>query len=152
MGSFTKTLKMQASAAILAVWLFVGVMGREPYHTPAKDGLQAKAAKSAAQTQYMDCYDYQPNTGDQLRAIDYIPQLLAYNFDNIISYCCVTGIWLLYQDENFNADLGNLAGKISSARHGCYCGSSLKPNNHAGNVRGSQRGGNSEFFEARDSA
>jgi len=268
MGSFTKTLLMQASAAILAAWLFVGVLGREPYHTPAKGGLQAKAAKSGAGTQYMDCYDYQPNTGNQLRVIDYIPQLRAYNFDNIISYCCLTGIWLLYQDENFNAgntygadiwafgnnyciqmpsgfdnqasslrytgapddwhadtlnlylndyfiggeeyaygdiaqvnyndqaksivvtgcsgwtlyeganysglckcvwpastsqctpgfyktskDLGNMAGRISSARHGCFCGSSLKPNNHAAsNVRGSQRAGNSQFYETRDSA
>merc|ERR1712055_821201 len=56
----------------------------------------------------MDCYDYNAAQGSRLRAIDYIPMLYDYNFDNIISYCCVTGIWLLYQDQNYNT--GNAGG------------------------------------------
>ena len=54
--------------------------------------------------QFMDCYDYSNQGGDRLRAIDYIPYLGDYNFDNRISACCVTGIWLLYADQQYNSN------------------------------------------------
>merc|ERR1712142_830863 len=41
--------------------------------------------------------------GDRIRAIDYIPALRNYNFDNRIGSCCFTGTWLLYGEENYNS-------------------------------------------------
>merc|ERR1711872_205962 len=268
MGISSSDFTMKAAVVVVAVAVTLAVgnaVERKPYHSNKE--LKTGVA-TATQNQYLDCWDFGQNQGDQLRAIDYIQALRQYNFDNRISYCRATSIWLLYQDENFNAgnpgasdmwvygdqyniqmpsgfdnqasslrftgakddwrantlnfylndyfiggeeytygdiaqvnyndqaksivvtgcsgwtlyeganysglckcvwpvstsqctpgfyktstDLGNMAGRISSARHGCFCGSSLKPNNHAvSNVRGSQRAGNSQFYDARDSA
>ena len=41
-------------------------------------------------------------SGDVLKAIDYMPSLAKYSFNNRIEACCVTGIWILYAEENFN--------------------------------------------------
>eukprot|EP00088_Acartia_fossae_P017540 TRINITY_DN199_c0_g1_i2.p1 TRINITY_DN199_c0_g1~~TRINITY_DN199_c0_g1_i2.p1 ORF type:complete len:245 (-),score=39.72 TRINITY_DN199_c0_g1_i2:83-817(-) len=57
---------------------------------------------ASASSQYADCYDYSNQGGDRLRAVDYIPYLADYNFDNRITSCCITGIWLLYADQNYN--------------------------------------------------
>ena len=59
-------------------------------------------SRSKAETQVLTCYDYDKGGGDSIRAIDYIPALRNYNFDNIISSCCFTGIWILYAKENYN--------------------------------------------------
>jgi hypothetical protein len=31
------------------------------------------------------------------------PDLNQYNFDNQINYCCYNGIWILYEDYDYNA-------------------------------------------------
>ena len=59
-------------------------------------------AKSAATAQSLDCYDYVSYGGDRVSAIDYIPALAGYNFDNRISSCCFTGVWILYTNEDYN--------------------------------------------------
>merc|ERR1712107_428008 len=56
--------------------------------------------KAAAQG--LVCYDYKSGGGDSVRAIDYIPALRNYNFDNRVSSCCFTGTWILYAEENYN--------------------------------------------------
>ena len=39
-------------------------------------------------------------TGSSVKAIDYIPNLRGYNFNNRISSCCVTsGVWILYSGQ-----------------------------------------------------
>jgi hypothetical protein len=34
--------------------------------------------------------------------ISYTPDLIPYNFDNRITSCCLTGVWILYDDYYFN--------------------------------------------------
>ena len=57
---------------------------------------------SRASSQTLTCYDYQGGSGDSVRAIDYIPALRNYNFDNRIGSCCFTGTWFLYAEESYN--------------------------------------------------
>ena len=49
--------------------------------------------------QFLDCYD---RYGSQFHAVDYVPSLRVYNWDNKISSCCFTGIWMLYDAEDYN--------------------------------------------------
>merc|ERR1711973_464621 len=65
---------------------------------------KARLSDSKATNQFMDCYDYANQGGDRLRAIDYMPDLSGYNFDNKISYCCITGVWILYADRDYNTN------------------------------------------------
>ena len=84
------------------------VAARELYSsqnfTSGKTRFAAKTADNTAKAtvQYLDCFDYTNQGGERLRAIDYIPALYNYNFDNRISSCCFTGIWLVYADEDYN--------------------------------------------------
>jgi hypothetical protein len=64
----------------------------------AADG---KSAASAT-VQYLDCFDYNNQGGERFRAVDYVPTLYNNNFDNRISSCCFTGIWIIYADEYYN--------------------------------------------------
>ena len=66
----------------------------------------AKFERSAAPkvNQFMDGYNYSNQGGDSVRAIDYIPNLADYNMDNRITSVCVTGIWLMYADSNYNVN------------------------------------------------
>merc|ERR1712080_77868 len=64
-----------------------------------------KTRSSMVQT--MDCYDYNNQGGDRLHLTDYTPSLRKYNFDNRIESCCFTGIWLLYDLDNYGAGSGN---------------------------------------------
>ena len=50
----------------------------------------------------MDCYDYSNSGGQRIRATDYIPALRTVNFDNRIGSCCLTGMWILYGEEDYN--------------------------------------------------
>merc|ERR1712142_618375 len=50
----------------------------------------------------MDCYDYNNSGGQRIRASDYIPALRTLNFDNRIGSCCLTGMWILYGEEDYN--------------------------------------------------
>merc|ERR1712012_1476020 len=59
-------------------------------------------AQEKAAAQVLVCYDYKSGGGDSVRAIDYIPALRNYNFDNRVSSCCFTGTWILYAEENYN--------------------------------------------------
>ena len=37
-----------------------------------------------------------------IRLIDYVPNLGQYNFNNRASSCCFNGIWILYDEYNYN--------------------------------------------------
>ena len=50
--------------------------------------------RTRASSQTLTCYDYMGGGGDSVRAIDYIPALRSYNFDNRIGSCCFTGTWI----------------------------------------------------------
>merc|ERR550519_1526923 len=62
-----------------------------------------------ASKQFADCYDYSSQRGDRVHVTDYVTSLRNYNFDNRIESCCFTGIWLLYDKENYNAGSTNSA-------------------------------------------
>merc|ERR1719228_2154467 len=62
-----------------------------------------------ASAQYADCYDYTNQGGDRVHVTDYIASLTGYNFDNRIESCCVTGIWILFDKENYNTGSTNAA-------------------------------------------
>jgi len=64
--------------------------------------LTKSSLKTLVSTQSADCYDYNNGGGARLRATDYIPALKNYNFDNKIGSCCLTGIWILYAEEDYN--------------------------------------------------
>jgi hypothetical protein len=93
-------------------WLLIAsclaaVTARELYSKNMTSGkpdysLSAARSNSKATMQYLDCFDYTNQGGERLRAIDYIPALYLNNFDNRISSCCFTGIWLIYADEDYN--------------------------------------------------
>jgi len=52
--------------------------------------------------QQLDCYDLNNGGGSSYRFTDYTPNLGRYNWDNKISSCCFTGIWILYAEQNYN--------------------------------------------------
>merc|ERR1712241_716081 len=65
--------------------------------------LNLTETRDKASSQTLTCYDYSGGGGDSVRAIDYIPALRNYNFDNRIGSCCFTGTWILYGEENYNS-------------------------------------------------
>ena len=72
--------------------------------------VEKKAMKSMSGLQEQDlwCYESSGGEGDAVHATDYIPDLQYYNMDNRISHCCVTGIWLLYSETDYNGyDIGS---------------------------------------------
>eukprot|EP00092_Neocalanus_flemingeri_P015528 GFUD01016809.1.p1 GENE.GFUD01016809.1~~GFUD01016809.1.p1 ORF type:complete len:257 (-),score=51.80 GFUD01016809.1:84-854(-) len=58
--------------------------------------------ETGERTQVADCYDNYQGSGAQFHATDYVPSLRSYNWDNRISSCCFTGIWILYGEEDYN--------------------------------------------------
>merc|ERR1712200_325042 len=84
--------------------LLVGVLSKDlSPSSSSRPRIDSSNSRSSAGDQYLDCYEYTNNGGERLRAIDYIDNLVGYNFNNRISSCCFTGIWLLYADTNYNA-------------------------------------------------
>jgi len=74
--------------------------------------------KRTTHRQTLTCYDYY-NGGDSVVATDYIEDLRKYNMYNRISYCCFTGIWVLYSDVEYNA--GDVNGASWWAYGDNYC-------------------------------
>ena len=94
---------MQQSS-IVFVLLLAGVLSKDlSPSSSSRPRINSSNSRSSAGDQYLDCYEYTNNGGERLRAIDYIDNLAGYNFNNRISSCCFTGIWLLYADTNYNA-------------------------------------------------
>ena len=60
------------------------------------------SSQARGSTQSADCYDYNNSGGNRIRATDYIPALRTVNFDNKMGSICLTGIWILYAEEDFN--------------------------------------------------
>ena len=46
----------------------------------------------SALRQSLQCYDLSNQSGDEVRAVEYIAHLSYYNFNNRINSCCFTGI------------------------------------------------------------
>ena len=67
----------------------------------SKDLYSIQQDKTLA-SQFADCYDYTSLGGEKLHVVSNLDSLTKYNFDNRISSCCFTGIWILYADNNYN--------------------------------------------------
>jgi len=55
-----------------------------------------------ASSQQLVCYDLNNGGGQSYRFTDYAPNLGSYNWDNKITSCCFTGLWILYAEQNYN--------------------------------------------------
>jgi len=84
---------------VILTTLVVSVLSKDLYLGKHKTRISGNKGAD----QFLDCYDYQNQGGNKLRAIDYIPALSGYSFDNRISSCCITGVWMLYADEDYNS-------------------------------------------------
>jgi len=102
--------------------------------TRARKVLQSKSGKPdlgsgskyIAKKQSITCYENSDYTGSSVKAIDYIPNLRGYNFNNRISSCCVTsGVWILYSGQDYNS--GTSQGNSFYMYGDNYC--SRVPNN-----------------------
>jgi hypothetical protein len=49
--------------------------------------------------------------------ISYTPDLRQYNFDNLAVSCCFNGIWVLYDDYNYNVNNFQVLSSIKPKRH-----------------------------------
>jgi len=56
-----------------------------------------------SQRQTIQCYNGVDQTGDSVRAKDYIYSISLHNMDNSIRSCCLTGVWILYEDNDYNS-------------------------------------------------
>merc|ERR1712141_894031 len=63
--------------------------------------------KVDAQYQFADCWDYSNQQGQSVRITDYTPNL--GNNANRFSSCCYYGIWLMYDDIDYNSRNTNAA-------------------------------------------
>jgi len=97
MGTCLSNCKMKTF--VILTTLVVSVLSKDLYLGKHK----TRIFNNKGADQFLDCYDYQNQGGNKLRAIDYIPALSGYRFDNRISSCCITGVWLLYADQNYNS-------------------------------------------------
>merc|ERR1711973_979481 len=55
-----------------------------------------------ASTQQLVCYDLNNGGGSSYTFTEYASNLGIYNWDNKISSCCFTGIWILFADRDYN--------------------------------------------------
>jgi len=89
---------MLKTVFVVALLALVGAEMREPSYNKTEE----LASKSGAYI-YMDCYDQAPpNNHDSIRIDRNIPSLYPEHWDNRITYCIATGIWLFYEDDEYN--------------------------------------------------
>merc|ERR1711915_736418 len=106
MGTFSSKitmfkLKLFASFAFLSFGSSLRLPIKENVRNSAKD------SEPGPRLQLADCYAYTQGQGASLHVSDYIPILRNYGWDNLISSCCFTGIWILYGEENYNRATAN---------------------------------------------
>ena len=83
---------------------------KETYASYAKrNGIAIPETKtrSGASAQYADCWDYTGQQGYTRRINDYVANLGTDS--NKFSSCCFYGIWLMYDDINYNQNNNNVS-------------------------------------------
>ncbi|CAL4117391.1 unnamed protein product, partial [Meganyctiphanes norvegica] len=68
----------------------------------------ARVPQNTRAVQYTRVYTDQNMNGNYLDVDDYVSDLAAYSFDNIIDSTCVNGIWMFYENTDFNQDVGKV--------------------------------------------
>ncbi|CAL4117393.1 unnamed protein product, partial [Meganyctiphanes norvegica] len=90
---------------VLAVLLLAGVaLARVPHNTRAVETTRVFTDANM--------------NGNYLDINDYVPDLGQYNFDNSIDSACVTGIWLYYENTEYN----KMAGRVYWLHGIDFCG------------------------------
>ncbi|XP_059083008.1 beta-crystallin A1-like [Tigriopus californicus] len=54
------------------------------------------------ENQELQCYEFPSYEGIAYRFNDYAPSLSPFDFDNVISSCCFNGVWILYDEHDYN--------------------------------------------------
>ena len=73
-------------------------------YAETKRSIEDKSDPSPPQIQYAICYDEPDCKGDSYWIIDEIKNLSRHGWDKKFSSCEFKGIWILYEDYNFNPD------------------------------------------------
>jgi hypothetical protein len=90
---------------LLTLCLKLGPASEETSFANAKDKRSNEDKTDTwPQIQYAICYDEQDCKGDSYWIIDEIKNLSRHGWDNKFSSCEFKGIWILYEDYNFNPD------------------------------------------------
>ena len=92
---------MKTFALVLS--LAASALARDLSHTATNRTTRLFKEDPRFVDQFADCYENSNQGGQRLHIDDYYSDLSLYNFNNRISSCCFTGIWLLYADANYNA-------------------------------------------------
>jgi len=99
---------METKCLVLLTSLLSPTFTATIFNGESQGGNKARreAREPSGNTQFLDCYD---QSGYRFHATDYAPSLRAYNWDNRITSCCFTGIWMLYDEEDYNEYSTNAA-------------------------------------------
>jgi len=107
------------SCSLLLSTLVVGLSSASSLSKNNRPLAHHSTRMSPRESQFLNCYDNTNSGGDAIAATDYIDDLRNYNMDNRISSCCFQGIWILYEDTNYNKN--NLGGMNWWAFGDNYC-------------------------------
>ena len=76
------------------------VLSKDLYHARNMTGMPPR---SGGEGLVANCFERELNQGGEtLRIIDYTSDLGPFRWDNRIRSICVTGIWIVYSDANYN--------------------------------------------------
>ena len=79
------------------------VLNSKSFYTIKEKPNRLSLNQSRTDVQTINCYDFNNSGGTRLRSTDYIPDLRQHDFDNKIGSCCLTGIWILYAEDEYNS-------------------------------------------------
>merc|ERR1712080_84630 len=97
---YSQFIMMHATCCLLLLSLALSQAG-----SVTRLSASSKVSTRTSASQRLTCYDYANRGGNSVVATDYIPNLQNYNMDNRISSCCFSGIWILYADQNYCANV-----------------------------------------------
>ncbi len=78
--------------------------GNRPRYLLDEASVNPREAAPSGSDQSLTCYAGDNFFGPSLTMDDYVPDLRAEGWDDEFSSCCFNGIWLLYEDKDFNTD------------------------------------------------
>merc|ERR1712055_815431 len=101
MGTLPFAISTMKHLLLLSFIIVVTNSAKLGFHS-SRSLVHSNKTRNLAVNQFADCYDYTNQGGDRVHATDYVPALRQYNMDNKIESCCFTGIFILYEDENYD--------------------------------------------------
>merc|ERR1712055_815429 len=101
MGTLPFAISTMKHLLLLSFIIVVTNSAKLGFHS-SRSLVHSNKTRNLAVNQFADCYDYTNQGGDRVHATDYVPALRQYNMDNKIESCCFTGIFILYEDGNYD--------------------------------------------------